>query len=99
MLRTDLKRAGISYVDEAGRYSDFRSLRYTTASLLAASRVNPEVIQTIMRHRDINLTMQIYTHVYSEAPTKAIASLPDLSLPPTEEKVLKKEPMTGSSTR
>ncbi len=95
MLRTDLKRAGIPYMDEDGRYSDFHSLRYTTASLLAASGVNPKVIQTIMRHSDINLTMQIYTHVYSEAPTKAIASLPDLSLPPTVEKILK----TGTDDR
>ncbi len=89
MLRSDLKNAGIPYVDENGRYSDFHSLRYTTASLLAASGVTPKVAQTIMRHSDINLTMQIYTHTYPEAPIKAIASLPDLSLSPKAEKIFK----------
>jgi len=94
MLRVDLKNAGIPYKDKEGRFSDFHSLRYTTASLLAASGVSPKVVQTIMRHSDINLTMQIYTHVYSEAPTKAIASLPDLSLPASSEKLVK----TGTDT-
>ncbi len=94
MLRVDLKNAGIAYIDKESRLSDFHSLRYTTASLLAASGVSPKVVQTIMRQSDINLTMQIYTHVYSEAPTKAISSLPDLSLPASSEKLVK----TGTDT-
>ena len=94
MLRSDLTRLDIPYVDKDGRHADFHSFRYTTASLLAASGVNPKVVQTIMRHSDINLTMKIYTHVYAEAPTKAVASLPDLSLQPATE-ILK----TGTDDR
>ncbi len=36
-----------------------------------------------MRHRDINLTMGIYTHT-SGQESKAVANLPDLSLPSIE---------------
>lgn len=81
MLQADLKAADISYVDDAGRYVDFHSLRHTTGSLLAASGVHPKVAQQIMRHGDINLTMSRYTHVFSGQESEAIARLPDLSAP------------------
>ena len=62
MLKPDLEAAGIDYVDDAGRYCDFHSLRHTTGSLLAASGVHPKIAQEIIRHGDINLTMSLYTH-------------------------------------
>lgn len=64
MIKADLADAGIDYVDDAGRYADFHSLRHTTGSLLAASGVHPKVAQSIMRHADINLTMSRYTHIF-----------------------------------
>ena len=81
MLKADLADAGIPYVDDAGRYADFHSLRHTTGSLLAASGVHPKVAQSIMRHSDINLTMSRYTHTLTGQEAKAVADLPDLSLP------------------
>ncbi|MCP4709187.1 MAG: site-specific integrase, partial [Planctomycetes bacterium] len=36
MLRADLADANIDYVDEAGKFADFHSLRHSTGSLLAA---------------------------------------------------------------
>ena len=81
MLRADLADADIPYVDDAGRYADFHSLRHTTGSLLAASGVRPKVAQSIMRHSDINLTMSRYTHVFRGQESEALAKLPDLSLP------------------
>ena len=71
----------IPYVDDAGRYADFHSLRHSTGSLLAASGAHPKVVQSIMRHSDINLTMSRYTHIFRGQESKAIAGLPNLSLP------------------
>ncbi len=73
--------AGIDYVDDAGRYADFHSLRHTTGSLLAASGVHPKVAQSIMRHGDINLTMSLYTHTLKGQESATVQSLPDFSLP------------------
>jgi len=84
MLKADLADAGIPYVDDAGRYADFHSLRHTTGSLLAASGVHPKVAQSIMRHGDINLTMSLYTHTLRGQESEAVKSLPDLSLPSRE---------------
>ena len=84
MIKADLADAGIPYVDDAGRYSDYHSLRHSTGSLLAASGVHPKIIQSIMRHSDINLTMSRYTHIFRGQESDAVAGLPDLSLPSKE---------------
>ena len=81
MIHADLADAGISYVDDSGRYADFHSLRYTTGSLLAASGVHPKVAQSLMRHSDINLTLSRYSHVFKGQENEAIAKLSDLSQP------------------
>jgi integrase len=91
MLKADLAEAGIPYVDDAGRYADFHSLRHTTASWLAAAGVHPSVAQSIMRHSDIRLTMHAYTHVPTGQETKAIAKLPDLSAPSKKERSERKK--------
>lgn len=85
MIKADLADADIDYVDDAGRYADFHSLRHTTGSLLAASGVHPKVAQSIMRHGDINLTMSLYTHIFRGQESEAVAKLPDLSLPSKEK--------------
>jgi len=107
MIKADLKDAGIPYVDEDGRYTDFHSLRHTTGSLLAASGVHPKVAQTIMRHSDINLTMLRYTHIFRGQESEAIQKLPDLSLPSsqsqkatgTNDETLEIVPAEGITTR
>jgi hypothetical protein len=80
MFQTDLAAAGIPYVDDAGRYADFHSLRHTTGTLLAATGAHPKVVQSIMRHCDINLTMSRYAHVLRGQESEAVAGLPDFSL-------------------
>jgi hypothetical protein len=42
--------------------------------------VQLKTAQTILRHSDINLTMNAYTHTLRGQEAKAIESLPDLSL-------------------
>jgi len=80
MLRADLADAGIAYVDDAGRFADFHSLRHSTGSLLAASGAHPKVAQSLMRHSDINLTMSRYTHIFRGQESKTVENLPDFSL-------------------
>ena len=81
MLKADLEAVKIPYVDDAGRYADFHSLRHSTGSLLAASGAHPKVVQSIMRHSDINMTMSRYTHIFMGQESEAVAGLPDLSSP------------------
>jgi integrase len=81
MLRADLKEANIPYQDEQGRYLDFHSFRHTFGTWLAEGGVHPKVAQELMRHSDINLTMNTYTHVLREHETDALSNLPNLDLP------------------
>ena len=71
----------LCYRDAAGHVADFHALRHTAGSLLAASGVHPKIAQIIMRHRDINMTLSRYSHVYDGQEADAVAGLPDLSLP------------------
>ncbi len=96
MLKADLEAVKIPYVDDAGRYADFHALRHSTGSLLAASGVHPKVVQSIMRHSDINLTMSRYTHIFRGQESEAVAGLPDLSLPSKEKQ---KAVATGTDNR
>jgi len=76
MIKTDLEAAGISY-EVDGKFADFHSLRHSTASLLIQTGANPKVVQTIMRHTDLNLTMAKYTHLFSGQQRETIENLPD----------------------
>jgi len=80
MLRADLRTAKIDYIDDAGRYADFHSLRHSFISGLAAAKVHPKIAQTLARHSSIELTMNSYTHVLRGQESEAILSLPDLSV-------------------
>lgn len=49
--------------------------RHTCGSLLAALDVHPRVAMQILRHSKIAVTMEVYTHVPSEATRKALRKL------------------------
>ncbi len=85
MIQADLAAANIPYADDLGRVGDFHSLRHTCGSWLAASGAHPKVIQSIMRHSTITLTMDTYGHRLVEQESQALAKLPDLSLPPESQ--------------
>jgi len=89
MLKIDLEAAGIPYVDESGRYADYHSLRHDTGTLLAASGVNVKTAQTLMRHSNVNLTLNVYTHTLTGQEAQAVESLPDLSLPSSRQQARK----------
>ncbi len=75
MLRSDLKEAHIEFENASGKV-DFHSLRHTYGSMLAKAGVHPKMAQELMRHSDINLTMNIYTHTVLEDKLNAVESLP-----------------------
>ena len=72
---------------------DFHALRGQCGTLLAEAGVSMKVAQTILRHSDINLTANIYTHVLRGREAQAVASLPDLS--PQAQQAVK----TGTDNR
>ncbi|HUU21291.1 MAG TPA: tyrosine-type recombinase/integrase [Phycisphaerae bacterium] len=79
LLRTfnlDLAAAGIAKKDFQGRTVDVHSLRHTFATLLARNGVSPGVAQKLMRHSDIRLTMDTYTHLDLADTASAVAALP-----------------------
>jgi len=75
MIKADCRAAGIEVVDNTGRSLNFHSLRHTCGSFLAASNVHPKIIQEVMRHKDINLTMSRYTHILRGQRRSAIESM------------------------
>jgi integrase len=49
--------------------------RHTCGSLLAALDVHPRIAMQILRHSKIAITMEVYTHVPSEATRRALKRL------------------------
>lgn len=61
-----------------GEKADFHSLRHTAGAWLALAGNHPEVVQTVMRHSSITLTMDTYGHLFPGQDAEAVASLPDI---------------------
>ncbi len=74
----DCKRAGIPKRDDRGRTVDLHSLRMTFNTWLARAGVAPRVAQELMRHEDIDLTMNVYTDPALLDLQGAVESLPSL---------------------
>ena len=73
-LRPAAVKAGIlsSHRDLRGRLVDddprrfgFHNLRHSLASFLIRIRTDPKTVQTLLRHSDVKLTLQFYTHAVS----------------------------------
>jgi len=85
MIKQDLERAGIPYRNEQGT-AHFHAQRHNfSTNIFAASTSNVKTTQSLMRHSDPRLTMNIYTHGVPELERMAIESLPNLL-----QKVVKK---------
>ena len=65
-------------VNSRGERLDFHSLRHTCASWLVMDGCNPKVVQSLMRHSDISLTMDTYGHLSPTVETEAAQRLGDL---------------------
>jgi integrase len=65
-----LEKAGIRRVR-------FHDLRHTFASLLIARHESPKKIQALLGHHSIQVTMDIYGHLYTEGSRKVVDALDD----------------------
>jgi integrase len=73
-LRAAAVKAGIlsshrdargQFVDDDPRRFGFHNLRHSLASFLIRIRTDPKTVQTLLRHSDVKLTLQFYTHAVS----------------------------------
>jgi hypothetical protein len=74
-LRPAAIKAGVlaSRRDDEGRLVDndprrfgFHNLRHSLASFLIHIKTDPKTMQTLLRHSDVKLTLQFYTHAISD---------------------------------
>ena len=75
MFKKDLAITNIEYENEYGK-ADFHELRHNFCSMLARKNVLLQTAQRLMRHSDVNSTMQAYTHILLKYKQNDIASLP-----------------------
>ncbi|XUZ26309.1 tyrosine-type recombinase/integrase [Streptomyces sp. RMIT01] len=66
-----VKRAGV-------RRITVRLARHTCGTLLAFLKVHPKVAQAILRHSQISMTMDVYTHVVGDGEREAVSMLAEL---------------------
>jgi site-specific recombinase XerD len=66
----------LAYANHAGRYADFHSCRHLFITSLERAGIRPKVAQTLARHSDIRLTLNVYTHAELADQTAAIGILP-----------------------
>jgi ligand-binding sensor domain-containing protein len=73
--RVKYRRFGIlsSHRDDCGRLVEddprrfgFHNLRHSLASFLVRIRTDPKTVQTLLRHSDVKLTLQFYSHAVSQ---------------------------------
>ncbi|KKD09655.1 integrase [Streptomyces sp. WM6386] len=55
-----------------------RLARHTCGTLLAFLKVHPKVAQAILRHSQISMTMDVYTHVVGDSEREAVDMLAEL---------------------
>ena len=65
----------LKYCDDDGLFADFHANRHTFISNLGKAGISPKLAQTLARHSDPKLTMNIYTHVDSADQAEAISRL------------------------
>ena len=65
----------LNYENDEGLFADFHANRHTFITKLGKAGVSPKMAQTLARHSDPKLTMNIYTHVESSDQAKAIQQL------------------------
>jgi integrase len=91
IFNRDIALAGIEKRDALDRVIDVHCLRHSHASLLAQAGVSPAVAQKSMRHSDVKLTMDVYTHLEMGEVADAVALLPTLAMKHDESHVARLE--------
>ena len=58
-----------------GEITDFHCLRHTCGAWLAMTGAHPKVVQQVMRHQSITLTMDTYGHLFPGQEADAVAQM------------------------
>lgn len=77
-FRRDLVNANVPFLDDLCRRVDLHSLRMTYGTNLTLAGASPRVVQELMRHSDMKLTMKIYTDAGQLPLSDAVNRLPGL---------------------
>jgi Phage integrase family len=96
ILNRDLIAAGISKVDGRGRTLDVHALRTTFGTLLSKGGVAPRTAQAAMRHKSLDMTMQVYTDPKLLDVRGALDSLPMLPLDNGQRDIAEAARATGT---
>ena len=75
-----LKKAGLPKIR-------FHDLRHSAATLLLSLGVHAKVVQEMLGHTQISMTMYIYSHVLPSMQQDAVSRLNDLLKKPHEQDV------------
>ncbi len=67
-----------------GEITDFHSLRHTCGAWLSMTGAHPKVVQTVMRHQSITLTMDTYGHLFPGQEADAVGRMRELLIAPPE---------------
>ena len=81
MIRADLERAGIDYLDAEGRVFDFHSLRGQYITELGRSGAPQVVVQKLARHADFSTTKR-YLDITLADESAAVERLPTIDMTP-----------------
>jgi integrase len=69
-FRPLLKRAGLPRIR-------FHDLRHTCATLLLSKGTHPKIVQEMLGHANISMTMDTYSHILPEMQEKAVSAMDD----------------------
>jgi hypothetical protein len=68
----------LAAANHEGEVIDFHALRHTCGAWLAMAGAHPKVVQTVMRHSTITLTMDTYGHLFPGQDPEAVARMPNI---------------------
>ncbi len=92
-FKTLLKRGGLPPIR-------FHDLRHSAATILLSLGIHPKVVQELLGHNQISMTMDIYSHVLPGMQRDAMAKLNDaLQEPPEKEEMGNDELPEGNDER
>ncbi len=77
-FKTLLKRAGLPHMR-------FHDLRHSAATILLTMRVHPKIVQELLGHNQISMTMDIYSHVLPTMQGDAMSKLNDALMKPRDD--------------
>jgi integrase len=69
-FRPLLKHAGLPRIR-------FHDLRHTCATLLLSKGTHPKIVQEMLGHANISMTMDTYSHVLPDMQEKAVSAMDD----------------------